>query len=142
MPCFLLIGGEDFDAISFLNETKLENAIVKLKGEVINPRKGLSKISTVGVNITEIGFDDLSGQIKDTIAYLEKHQEQFSIIKKTKGISFASLNFGLTLDIKLFNEKQNKSFFWPVELLKLVGDLGITIELRLYAPPSDTVVVG
>jgi hypothetical protein len=26
MPCVLSIGGEKFDAITFLNETKLENA--------------------------------------------------------------------------------------------------------------------
>jgi hypothetical protein len=120
-----------------LNEAKLENAVVKLKGELINLRKGLRTISSIGVDTSKGDFKDLAGQIEDTISYLKNHKKQLGIIKKIAGISFANLNFGLILDVKMFSEKQNKSFSWPGELLKLAGDLGISMELTLYAPAYD-----
>jgi hypothetical protein len=137
MSCYLSIGGEEFDAISFSNATKLENAIIRLKGELINPLRGPHPISSVGVNISKADYTDLPGQIQDTISYLKNHREQLSIIKKSSGISFANLNFGVTFNIKEFNKKQIKSFFWPGELVELAGNLGISIELTLYAPASD-----
>jgi hypothetical protein len=137
MPCFLSIGGEEFDAISFSNAVKLENSIVKLKGELVNPRVGLRTISYIGADVSKADFKDFPGQIEETISYLKNNQEKLSIIKNTAGISFASINFGVAFNQREFNKKQNKSFLWPDELLQLAGNLGISIELTLYAPASD-----
>lgn len=133
MPCSFAIGGENFDAVAFLNETKLENVDVKFKGEKFSPRREPRPFSYVGGNASLAGFDDFDGQIRETVQYLENHRSQLSLIKTMPGITFATLNFGVHFDMKIYSKNGLKVYTWPEHLIRLAAELGFNLELSLYA---------
>ncbi|HEY3857560.1 MAG TPA: hypothetical protein VGO67_24525 [Verrucomicrobiae bacterium] len=75
---------------------------------------------------------ELSGQIKDAIVFLRKHQSEISRLVGFPGVDDRRLDFGY----------DNRNAFvqcdyLPPELLALTGSLGVGIELSLYSALSD-----
>jgi hypothetical protein len=74
----------------------------------------------------------LSGQVKDAIVFLQKHQSEIARLAGFPGVEGRTLDFGY----------HNRNVFvqcdyLPPELLVLAGSLGVGIELSLYPAPSD-----
>lgn len=134
MPCNLVILGKDLDIDDFLAKSKLRGYIKRYKGEPMFKSKPNSRKlahSRTGIETSKAGFDDLDKQIKDTIKYLKKHKEKLCIIKETKGIELAVLDFGIALRID-GKKVATQSDRFPSELLKLAGEIGLDVELSIY----------
>ena len=135
MPCNLTILGEKLDVDELISKSKLRGYTKHYIGQPMFKSKPNGKKlihSGIGTQTSKADFDNLDKQIKDTIKYLKTHAEKLSIIKQTKEIDFAVLDFGINLRI----DKKKillQSDRFPSELLKLAGDLGLDIELSVYA---------
>lgn len=134
MPCNLIILGKNLDIDALINKSKLRGYSKSYKGQPIFKSKpdGRKLIhSRVGIQTSKADFNNLEKQIKDTIKYLKRHSDKLNIIKQTKGIDLAVLDFGISLRI----DKKKiilQSDRFPNELLKLAADIGLDIELSIY----------
>ena len=134
MPCNLTILGESLDIDAFIAKSKLRGYSKHYKGQPMFKSKPDGKKllhSRVGTQTSKADFNNLNKQISDTIKYLKRHIDQLNIIKQTKGIDLAVLDFGINLRI----DKKKillQSDRFPNELLKLAGEIGLDIELSIY----------
>lgn len=134
MSCVLRLIGEYFDVDSFEKECNVQFSKKTHKGEPMFKTKPDDKRvipqSSLSVTTSEAEFDDLDGQIKDTIKYLEANYDDLSIIQKTSDIEYAFLDFGIDSERKRFC--QDVAF--PPELVKLAGELKIGLTVSIYNP--------
>ena len=142
--CVLHVIGDAFDPLPVLARRSLKPYQVFRKGDKQfpdNPRS--DKIHSNGgfsCGISDIE-NDLSGQIKDAIAFLKTHYGDLQQLAKVEAVESKYLDFGNFCRIDIHKPIQEQKCFaqydrLPVELLKLCGDLGIAIELSLY-PAND-----
>ena len=134
MPCNLVILGKNLDIDAFITKSKLRGYSKHYKGETMfksNPQGKKVIHSRVAIQTSKADFNHLDQQIKDTIKYLKRHMDKLNLIKETKEIDIALLDFGIHLRIdkkKIYLQSDR----FPSELLKLAGDLGLDIELSIY----------
>lgn len=134
MPCNLVVTGEDLDIDSLLSKAKLRGFSRHYKGEAMFKSKPQGKKltrSTAAMQTSKAGFEELEKQIKETIRYLSRHKEQLGLIKETKGVDFAFLDFGINLRIDKRKVLMQCEFF-PNELLQIAGELGLGVNLSIY----------
>ena len=81
--------------------------------------------------VSEAEFNEFEKQKKDAIKYLNENEEKIESIQKLAGIESVFLDFGIEQrDVFV------QSDFFPPELIRLAGKLGLGIELSQY-PISD-----
>jgi len=133
MSCVLGIGGENFNVDDFILKSELTVYKIFHKGEPIVPTKPNGRKSThsgCGITVSKVEFDDFNKQVEDTIQYLKENSQKLKLIKSTKDIDYASLDFGVSYDESKFVQSK----YLPNELLCLVADLGISVEISIYQP--------
>ena len=88
--------------------------------------------SVLGFTTSEAGFEEFDKQVSETINYLEKNKFALNHINSFEGIEYATIDFGIDslIDNK---EKLTHSLLLPKKLLKLCGELGLSIELSIYS---------
>ena len=134
MSCMLRIIGEKFDVDNFIKKSKIEPLNIFHKGEPkfkTKPRGQKISHSGLSIETSKADFNNLSQQIKDTINYLNKNKLKLKHLSKTKGIDFATLDFGI--DLRIDKEKiLIQSELLPNKLLKIAGECGLDIEISIY----------
>jgi hypothetical protein len=141
MPCVLAIIGKNFDVDAFIKRSSIQGYRKGYRGEPVfksKPEGNRLDYSRLSVQPSKADFNNLKKQIADSIRYLKKHKHKLSLIRKTKGIDFAILDFGINLRIDK-KEILLQSDRFPNELLKLAGELGLGIELSIY--PEDLQII-
>lgn len=137
MSCILRIGGKHFNVDHFIKKSKLKPCNTGHKGEPkfqTKPYGARLMASFLSVKTSKAEFNELNQQIQDTVKFLKKNKEQLRLIKASKGIEFAVLDFGV--DLRIDNQKHfYQSEILPKTLLKRAGNLGLSIQLSVY--PSD-----
>jgi hypothetical protein len=131
MPCSLIIIGEDLDVDAFVKESKLRSFHKTYKGSPrfkTKPEGEKIPYSFCSLRTSKADFDDLTKQIKDTIRFLKRNKNRLAHIQTTKTIQYATIDFG----IDIVAEKFCTGLYFPVELIKLAGDLGIGLEISIY----------
>lgn len=134
MPCNLVILGKNLDIDTFIAKSKLRGYSKHYKGQPMFKSKPQGKQLThsrIATQTSSAGFNNLDKQIKDTIKYLKRHGDKLNLIRETKEVELAILDFGI--DLRIDNKKillQSDRF--PNQLLKLAGDIGLGIELSIY----------
>jgi hypothetical protein len=133
MGCVLRVSGDDFDVDDLQSRLRIVPVHVERKGK---PRFGhASKIAdSTSFNIvtSEVSEHDLSAQIRDTVAYLQRHGEDVQRIMSFPGVTSAVLDFAIERrDVVVQND------YLPPELLLLAGKFGIGINLS-QCPPCDS----
>jgi hypothetical protein len=142
MSCILNIGGRNFDIDDFVAKSELRPNRKGYKGQPMfktKPEGERLAHSSISIEISKAGFDNLKKQIAETIRYLKRHKNKLSHVSATKGIDYAVLDFGV--DLRIDRKKvltQSETF--PRELLKLAGDIGIDIELSIYPVDMETIL--
>ena len=139
MSCGLSIIGTHLDIDTFVKKTKISGFSKSYKGDDIskaNPRK--RKYSFVSITISEADFDDINGQINDTIIFLNKYKGNLKHITTTPEIEYATISFGL--DSVIDEEHLTQSFYFPLELIKICAELGISIETTLYKNDMEIIL--
>ena len=86
---------------------------------------------SINIGVSDAGFDDLEGQIREVIAFLERNGEQLLEMCEAFGFDDWCLDFGLGL-----GDSYVHSITFPTELLFLAGQCKMDIEVSLY-PISD-----
>jgi hypothetical protein len=136
--CVLRVTGAKFDAENYLRRSALRPYSVFKVGEprvASRPNGPAHSTSGFRVAVSEAEWSDLPRQISDARAFLERHSGELRELAMLEGIEDMRLDFPIELRIGRSNVVAQFDYF-PPELLKLAGDLGVGIELSTY-PCSD-----
>ena len=87
------------------------------------------------VSVSERDWNDFEGQIEDAHAFVKNHNTSLQLLKKNFPIN--EFQFDVPYSCRLNEQIFTQSDYLPAEFLKLVGELGIGIELSLYFPSDD-----
>lgn len=133
MPTVLRASGVNFDVDAFLAKSKFKPYRIYHKGDPRSKRPGKterSKESGLCLDAADADFDDLPGQIRQTMAFLKRNQKELKKLTTFPGVE-AAIDFGFTKrDVIIQFDR------FPAELIRLAGALGLAIEISLY-PPSE-----
>ena len=133
MSCVLRIIGKDL-SINDLLDIKLETDSFWRKGE---PRfstkpEGEKRIDSGATYlVSDAEFEEFDIQTKEAIEYLNKNKKQIKSIMSLSGIDGSSLDFGI-----VWRDVAVQCDYFPPELIKIAGELGLGIELSQY-PSSE-----
>jgi Domain of unknown function (DUF4279) len=139
MSCILTIKGENLDVEGFIRQTGLQPYKKFLKGDPKTRSKPEGKkfsFSGLSLEASSADFNQLDKQIQDTIEFLRSNKEKLCHIAVTKEVDFATLDFGIELRID-FERVVYQFEHFPAELLRLAGELGISLDISLYPPPGE-----
>jgi hypothetical protein len=130
MSCVLRIGGKELDADALLASVQLPAYRVDHKGEP-RPRplrsRGVFEASAIHIDVSEADFADLPTQVADAIAFLESNVDAVRTAVLFPGVGYATLDFAVeSKDVAI------DSSYFPPDLLRRAGELGVGIELSVY----------
>ena len=140
MSCHLSIIGEDFDPDAFLSASGLKVDKITYKGTPRFKTRADSELipySYVAMNTSLAYFDNFKKQVEETIIYLQDNYEKLKVIAQTPHVQYANLNFGV-----YYEDKFMQNHLFTPELLKLCGELGLSIELSIYTASDGDEEVG
>ena len=129
--CVLKIYSDNNSFKSFATTTNIPVYSTYEKGDYRNETKKIIREDyRISFDVSDREWDDLKGQIEDTISFLEKHFEELSILLTTGNISDAYLDFPIysQLDENIVNQNEHL----PKELIVLAGKLSLGIEMGIY----------
>jgi hypothetical protein len=132
MPTVLKASGKSFDVDAFLKKSKLKPYRIYRKGECRFKRiekKERLKESGLCIDTTDSGFDDFTKQVRQTISFLKKNQNELKKLTAFPGVD-AVIDFGFAK-----RDAVVQCDLLPVELIRLAGSIGLAIEMSLY--PSE-----
>jgi hypothetical protein len=137
MACVLRAIGEAFDVLAFLAESPLRPSAVYRKGEPLFaavPQSPTRTDSGFNLAVGTAGMDDLPGQVREAIAFLDEHEDELRRLGAYEGVEAVGLDFGLRR-----RDVAAQSDLLPAELLWRAGALDIDITVSHYevAPQPD-----
>ncbi len=130
MGCNLSIIGEHLDVDALETKLGLPGFRKNYKGVPryrTNPEKEELPYSYMSTAISDAGFDDLEQQVKDVISYLMQHFDTLKLVSGVKEVQYFNLDFGVD-----YADKFYQSMYMPPKLVRLAGELGMSIEVSLY----------
>jgi hypothetical protein len=136
--CVLRVTGVSFDAEQYLRTSVLTPYKVFRAGE---PRFSsrpdrVHQTSGFSVDVSRAPWSDLRGQIADACRFLEQHADELRVLTGLSSVEDIRLDFPSELRIGRNNVVAQFDYF-PPELLKAAGDLGVGIELSTYPATTD-----
>jgi hypothetical protein len=113
MPgCALRAANATFEAVDFLKRYPLPNA--------------LHRGNSLNVVVSDADGDDLAGQVKDALAFLQAHRSAVQALCAATG--------GATLDFGLWRKDTlSQSLQFPPQLVVAAADLGLSLGISIYA---------
>ena len=130
MSCMLRVGSAVLD-IDKLLKINLKPDSSYRKGEY-RTKKSTHLSSGARYLVSNADFDNFEEQKRDAISFLRNNANSIREIISISGIDNAELNFGIDRrDVPV------QSDFFPAELLRLTGELGIGIMLSQYPIPEE-----
>jgi len=132
MSCVLSIAGKKLDTDDFILKIRLKGFIKKYKEKNIKSKYNRleQKYSFVSATISKASLNNFKKQVSDTIAYLKKNKKKLVLIKNTKEIEYATLNF-LVKSKSVSDEYFAQYLYFPRELTLLCGSLNLGIEITI-----------
>jgi len=126
--CVLRADGKDFAVDEFLKKSSLKPLMIYYKGSKSFSEK-ISNTSGFNVGVSNAEFEDLKTQINDVIIFLKREKEELKRL-----VEFANIE-NVTIDFAIATPSENiviwtRSF--PLELLKLLGSIGIELDFTVY----------
>ncbi|GAA4841702.1 hypothetical protein [Algivirga pacifica] len=138
MSCILRIEGVNFKVDQFLEVTLLEPYKVWHSGELVTPkRKHESLYTTSGCNIdiSAADFDEFHIQKSDAIKFMIDNYDKLLKLPKFGLLESESATLDFGIYTRMFDVGRQTDRFEP-ELLKLAGNLNLTIALSQYEPAT------
>lgn len=127
MSCILRVWGTDLAIDDLSKATSLNPYRIDRRGE---PRRQPGRVfdrSCAHFEVSDLGFQEFEGQIKDAVAYLERNLVDLGVLLGFPGVQGAALDFGLA-----WRDAAAQTDELPARLLALSGNLGIGIDLSHY----------
>lgn len=93
--------------------------------------RGPHEKSSVHIEVSSAGFDDLPGQVADAMTFLRANESGIRAAVAFPGVEWAQLDFGVDQAGVAIDSKYLKP-----ELLALAGGMGLGIALSIY--PATT----
>ncbi len=135
MSCMFRISGKTLDVDDLLSHIPLKSTQVYRRGEPVFPKsqpKGRKhKESGAGFLVSGADFNRFQVQKRDAIAFLRTKKAMVRRVMAWPGVDGGELDFGIEQ-----REVIVQCEYFPAQLLKLAGSLGLDIEISLY-PPFD-----
>ena len=119
MSCMLHAAGREFDVEAFLADSPFQSYAVY---------GGAGTPSGFGLPVSDAEADDLRGQIRDAILFLDCHEEELRRLGSFPGVEVVALDFGLRC-----KEAAAQTDSFPSELLWRAGALDITLQVSHLA---------
>jgi hypothetical protein len=82
------------------------------------------------VPVSDAPGTDVQSQVRDAIAFLRMNRDEIRRAVEFAGVDDARLDFGRFC--RLSNDVVAQFDYFPPELLRLTGELGLGIEVSLY----------
>lgn len=133
MPCNIVILGKRLDVDALEERIGLKGFHKTYKGEPIyksKPNGPKTKYSILSAKAAGGGFDDLEHTIDIVMKFLRRHRKKLMVIRETKGVDYAFLDFGIRSRIS--EDHALHVDFFPNELLVLAGELGLGFHNSHY----------
>jgi hypothetical protein len=130
MSCVLRVSGKTFASRSYAARTTLPVIRAYARGEAreAGPVTGRKhSASGVDVEVSRADAANLTRQIRDAIAFLERHRRALSRLRRTSGVEEITLDFGIAA-----RDAAAQFDYFPPELLLAAGRLGIGLEVSRY----------
>lgn len=87
------------------------------------------------LSVSRREWEDFPGQVADAIAFLRKHESELSDLLHSPAVTEAGLDFPT---YPRLNEQLVAQYdHLPRELIRLVGSIGLSIEMSIYAMPES-----
>ena len=136
MSAVLRAYGTTFDVDAFLAGCTLPVCAVKRRGEPVfpasQPEGRRHERSGVHVVASNADFDEFPRQVAEATAFLRSEHEQLKRLTSWPGVDGVVLDFGIERrDVVV------QCDVLPPDLLRVVGELGLAIELSQY-PVGDS----
>lgn len=132
MPgCVLRVSGKNLDIDALLASISLVPCHVERKGQPRFERsKRIATYSGFNVSTSDAPGTDVPSQVRDTVAFLQTNREDLQQVMHFPGVEDARLDFGIAC--RLGDEVAAQFDYYPPDLLRLAGELGLGIEISLY----------
>ncbi len=130
MSCTLSIIGEKLDVDALDAQLALPGFHKNYKGRPryrTKPEKEKLPYSYMSTTVSEAGFDEFEQQVQDVIAYLRQHYDILKQVKEVTAVQYFNLDFGIN-----YKNKFRQGLYFPKELIRLAGELGMCIEASVY----------
>ena len=135
MSAVLRASSPAFDVDAFLAGCAWKPSRVFRRGDAAQsrPKRGRTVSESTGFNlaVSEAGFDDFAGQVRDAAAFLRSNRATVEKLVKQVGSGNVVLDFGIRL-----RDTFTRCDTLPPDLLKAAGDCGIAVRISRY-PISD-----
>jgi hypothetical protein len=129
LSCVLRIDGRDFKVDRYLRTTGLVADCVYRRGEKL--RAGVfCQTSGFTVLVSEPENEDFSTAVADVVSFLRGHRGELEKLREVPGVDGMNLDFGRGFKV---GEMMAQSTRLPVELIEECAEIGIEIELSIYA---------
>lgn len=135
MSCILRIIGEELDVDLLDAKLGLPTPKKIYKGQPrfkTKPEGEKIAHSELSFTASHAPFDNFNQQVEEVIEYLSKYYYQLKLLTETKGIEYATLDFGVNYRYKFV-----QSHYFKPELVKLAGELGLSFEFSLYTSSGE-----
>ena len=127
MPVTIRAFGRDFDVDRFCSSTYLHICQAFRRGEKARARQTVSEKSGVNISVSDADFDDLAGQIADTVLFLGTHTDAIRALRDFPGVEGVEVDFGIRR-----RDVYVQSDTFPAELVEIAGTLRIAVTLTQY----------
>lgn len=131
MSCYLRVCGDAFDVVEYLKASDFEDVHHYFKGQSktpkSNPKMNIHRTSGVTITASDAEQSDFAAQISESIQFLKAKKKEIERLLRFPGIESARLDYGIERK-DVFGQFD----YFPPELLRLAGQLGIGIELSQY----------
>ena len=121
--CVLRVSGTNFDVEAFLDDSPLDPCAVWHRGEIRS--NGQLPADSSGLTL-DVSDGDLAEQIVGAVIFLRNNSDEVCRLTSCLGVE-AHLDFGIDRrDVFVQTD------YFPPELIRLAGSLGLGIELSQY----------
>jgi len=130
MSCVLRAVGVEFDVEAFLGGSPFRAYAVYGKHDAAPAAASSGRARTpsgFGLAVSDAEPEDLRGQIRDAILFLDYHEDELRRLGSFPGVEIIALDFGVR-----FKDGAGQTDSFPSELLWRAGALDITLQVSHY----------
>jgi len=135
VPCVLRAIGFGFAVDEFLAASSLRPITIFHRGEKQSAMSRPMTTSGFHADVSAANFSNLASQIADAVQFVERNRDELARLIGFPGVENVSVDFGIEeRDVAAQSER------FPPNLLRMLGNLGISLEFTLY--PCQTTRTG
>lgn len=135
MPCMLRIWGKYLDIDALIGKAALSPEFVwKAGGSTLVSGRNSSRPQGAGASylVSNAGLADFDTQRSDSVDFMKRYEAELKVVLSFPGVEGAVLDFGIWR-----RDVAAQYDYFPPELIRLAGELGLGIELSQYTASDE-----